>query len=196
METNPENATVENSLIERAQNGSIEAFEEIVRRHQRAVRAFIVRHVNDRQAADDIAQDVFVAAFRGIDRYLGIGSIGAWLIGIARNHVLTYLRNKPKSASIPLETVLDEVHLTALEQEPSDLAAELLRVDALRSCIQLLEASKRDVLIRFYYHSESADQIGRTIGKPAGAVRMMLLRIRKLLRNCIETKIHDGRLLG
>ena len=71
------NPVTETSLIHRAQGGSVEAFEQIVRTHQRVIRSFIVRHVGKSHVADDLAQDVFVAAYRGIQRYMGTGSVSS-----------------------------------------------------------------------------------------------------------------------
>lgn len=187
-----EKTTDEHSLIERAQGGSIEAFEQIVRTHQRIVRTFVARHVGNQQTADDISQDVFVAAYRGVDRYLGTGSVSAWLLGIARNHVLTYLRNKSRAAAVSVDAVLDDVHLSCLDQDPFDDEAEALRVDALRSCIQSLDGPQRNMLMRFYYQSETAEAIARSERKPAGTIRMNLLRIRKQLRACIDNKLRAG----
>ncbi len=186
------NPASEISLVERAQGGSVEAFEQIVRTHQRLIRSFAVRHVGCQQVADDIAQEVFVAAFRGIDRFQGTGTVTSWLLGITRNRGLTYLRSKPVSKTVSLDRVLEEVHIGSLDTDPFDVDAEERRIDALRSCIQALDARHRDALVRFYYKSESAEQIARSIGKRAGAVRMLLLRVRKLLRNCIDGKLRDG----
>lgn len=186
------NQTSDDNLIEHVRSGSAEAFEHIVRAHQRLVRTFLVRHVGDHQVADDLAQDVFVAAYRGLGRYEGKAALSTWLLGIARNHVLMHFRTKPPSTVLSLDSVLEGLHLKSLEDTGFDAAVEEQRVDALRSCIQALEPAQRDLLARFYYRSESAEDIGRTIGKRAGAIRMLLMRIRKQLRTCIESKLRVG----
>lgn len=170
----------------------MEPFEQIVRAHQRVVRSFLVRHVGDQQVADDLAQEVFVAAYRGLSKYRGTGSLSSWLLGIARNHVLMHFRSKPPTMVVSLDAVLEGVHLKSLEADEFDTSAEQLRVDALRSCVQSLDPGQRELLARFYYRSEPADEIGRTIGKRAGAIRMLLMRIRRQLRTCIEGKLRLG----
>lgn len=183
---------LDDGLIERAQAGSLEAFEQIVRGHQRLIRSFLVRHVGDRQVADDLGQEVFVAAYRGLSRYEGTGSLSGWLLGIARNHVLMHFRAQPPCTTVSLQSVLEGLHLKSLEESEFDASVEQQRVDALRSCIQALQPAQRDVLARFYYRSEPADEIGRSLGKRPGAIRMLLMRIRRQLRTCIEGKLRAG----
>lgn len=182
----------DDSLIEGAESGATEAFEQIVLGHQRLVRSFLVRHVGDQQVADDLAQEVFVAAYRGLSSYRGTGSLSGWLLGIARNHVLMHFRSRPPSTTVSLDSVLEGIRLKALEEDEFDASVEQQRVDALRSCIQSLEPAQRELLARFYYRSEAAEEIARSIGKRAGAIRMLLMRIRRQLRTCIEGKLRAG----
>ena len=184
--------TEDDNLVENDAAGSVDAFEHIVRAHQRLVRTFLVRHVGDLQVADDLAQEVFVAAYRGLARYRGASSLSTWLLGIARNHVLMHFRSKPPSTEVSLESVLEGLHLKTLDEAGFDASVEEQRVDALRSCVQSLDPAQRDLLARFYYRSETAEDIGRSIGKRAGAIRMLLMRIRKQLRTCIESKLRVG----
>lgn len=182
----------EETLIQQVRDGSSAAFGELVSSHQRTVRGFLVRHIGNLQEADELAQDVFVAAFRGIDQFRGTGSVAAWLLGIARNYVLTYLRNKKHAQPMSLESAVDAIQLHSLDDDPFDAEAEELRLEALRTCLQSLEISQRNVLMQFYYSGESAEDIGRDLNKPAGTIRMMLLRLRKSLRLCIAGKIDAG----
>ncbi|MFK7822144.1 MAG: sigma-70 family RNA polymerase sigma factor [Planctomycetaceae bacterium] len=186
------NKISEESLVDYGGSLSIEAFEQLVRANQRLVRSFLIQHIGDQQVADDLAQEVFVAAYRGLDKYRGAGTFSSWLLGIARNHVLMHFRSKPPSMVVSLDSILEGLHLKSLEQNEFDTSIEQQRVDALRSCIQSLEPVQRDLLARFYYRSEAAEEIGQSIGKRAGAVRMLLMRIRKQLRTCIESKLRVG----
>lgn len=188
MTSTSEKLTSQNSLVRLAQSGSLEAFEQIVLLNQRAVRGFVVRHLGDIQQADELAQDVFVAAFRKIDSYREEGPIGAWLIGIARNHVRMFLREKSRSQPLSLDTMLDEAQLVVLDEEKDD-EAEQLKVDALNSCIRALPEVQHALLMRFYYQSESAEAIANSLSQKPGTIRMALLRIRKQLRTCVESKL-------
>ena len=79
-------------VVMRARDGSHEAFAELVRRYQHDVRAVICRHLGRGPAADDIAQEVFVHAFRNIATFRAQGSIRSWLLGITRNLIVSHFR--------------------------------------------------------------------------------------------------------
>lgn len=179
-------------LIEQIRDGSPDAFAQLVRLHQRAVRSFVVRHLGILEAADELSQDVFVAAYRSIDRYEGRGSVAAWLIGIARYRILTYLRNKQNAQPIPLEHAIDSVQLQILDEDVFASETEEERLDALRSCIESLSGPQRDAVKAFYFDGDSAEDMALKLNRPAGTVRMTLFRIRKLLRNCISKKLAAG----
>lgn len=183
--------SVPESDLQQAQSVSHEAFEQIVRAHQRSVRVFVARHVPDLHTADEIAQDVFLAAHRNLAQYGGRGSVGAWLMGIARNQVLTWLRRQRGRSEFTLDERLDSIAMQSVLSDSFDEEAEARRIDALKSCLQSLDELGRDLIVRFYYQSETAEHIGTQLGKAPGTIRMALLRIRRRLRMCI-----DGRLSG
>lgn len=182
----------QNADKERIWDGSAESFAELLRSHQRLVRSFVARHLNSLDEADELSQEVFVAAFRSIDRYEGRGCVAAWLIGIARNHVLTHLRNKKNTPTLSLDQAINTMQLQCFDEDIFEADAEQERLKALQSCIESLGASQRDTLTSFYFEGESAEEIGVRFDKPAGTIRMMLLRIRKSLRNCIAGKLAAG----
>jgi RNA polymerase sigma-70 factor (ECF subfamily) len=70
-------------LVAAARAGSPEAFSRLVARHQQAVRAFLRRACGDVALADDLAQETFLAAWRGIGRFDGRSTVRSWLCGIA-----------------------------------------------------------------------------------------------------------------
>ena len=71
-------------------------------------------------------------------------------------------------------------------------SAEELRIEALRDCIQGLPAGQRRVLIQHYYESRTAVDLAEELGRTAGTLRMLLLRMRRALRSCIEKKTGEA----
>jgi len=174
-----------------AREGSAAAFADIVRLHQRTVRAFIARYTDSGEVADEVAQDVFLAAFRSLSSWTGEGRLISWLLGIARHHVLTWLRQKRREA-VSLDAVLHELHCEQLQSMDVTTSAEELRIEALRDCIQGLPAGQRRVLIQHYYESRTAVDLAEEHGRTAGTLRMLLLRMRRALRSCIEKKTGEA----
>ena len=80
------------TLVERSRNGDLEAFNQIVRRYQLRVYNLAARILGDRTAAEDVAQDTFVSAYKALARFRG-GSLRAWLLRIASNLCYDRLRS-------------------------------------------------------------------------------------------------------
>lgn len=188
MEAVLDNLSADQLIVEQIREGAEDAPGDLVRTYHRIVRSLIRRYLDDEETADEIAQDVFVAAIQNIAQYRGTGTVCAWLLGIARKRVLEHFR---KSARQPtpttLDSVLNAVHVADLEDE-LDVETEERRLTALRSCLQSLKKPQRDLLVRFYYHGESAEDIATSVLKSAGTIRMTLFRLRKRLRICINKK--------
>ena len=83
-------------LVEEARRGSREAFAELVRRHERRVYGLVFRMVRDHSDADDLAQEVFLTAFKSIASFHHASSFTTWLYRIAVNTSLTLLKKKSR----------------------------------------------------------------------------------------------------
>lgn len=86
----------EDGLVERARKGDREAFSELVRRHSRQVYGVVYRMAGDHSDADDLAQEVFMTAWRSIGSFRGGSRFSTWLYRIAVNASLSFLRKKGK----------------------------------------------------------------------------------------------------
>jgi RNA polymerase sigma-70 factor (ECF subfamily) len=179
-------------LVRDARAGSREAFARLVRLNQELVRTFLCRRLSSIDAADDLAQEVFLVAFRRIEEYRGDAPFSHWLLGIARNQALEFLRRESRRNRHVVEAGLAQWHAEQLS-EPSQNGAEHERtLSALRDCIQALPPQSRSVVDRFYFESQPAESIAGQLDKKPGAVRMMLLRIRRALGDCVSSKLQSG----
>ena len=84
----------EDGLVGRARKGDREAFAELVRRHARQVYGVVYRMAGDHSDADDLAQEVFMTAWRSIGSFRGVSKFSTWLYRIAVNASLGFLRKK------------------------------------------------------------------------------------------------------
>lgn len=181
----------EAEMVRRAAAGSQEDFAHIVRLHQAAVRWYLVRCLRDAAAADDLAQEVFLCAHQNLASFRGVGSLRGWLIGMARNmalqHVRTAVRRRRRESG-PLAMRLAEWRLEQATQE--SIAEEHPRqmFQALQTCLEQLAPESRRVVEEHYFQHQTAEAIARRQGRGAGSVRMMLLRIRNALGDCIRNQ--------
>jgi RNA polymerase sigma-70 factor, ECF subfamily len=176
--------------IERAKGGDREAFSQLVRMHQAVVRAYVSTHVRPVEAADDLAQEVFLRAFRRLDAFQlpESGSMRPWLLGIARNLLLEHLRAPARlEARRPadLEEVLETRQMEG-GSGPQDAMEMERRIAALQSCVDKLAPSAFALVWRHYFERRTLASLAAEEKKQESALRMRLLRIREVLRACIE----------
>ena len=185
-------ASDEAVLLQQAASGSREAFALLVRLHQAAVRWCLVRYVRDPATADDLAQEVFLAAYQNLATCHSLDSLRGWLLGIARNVAIQHVRGEARRRLRergPLSTQLARWRIEQLEQDPQDSLDHQRKFETLRNCMEHLAPESRRVVEEHYFHRQTVESIAQRQGRGAGAVRMMLLRIRKTLGQCIRQNL-------
>lgn len=135
-------------------------------------------------AADDISQDVFLSAYNGLYAFRGECSVKSWLLGIARNKSLTYL----KSAFIRKVTLVE----TVFPNRQSAPSAEKVAFDRMESrevweCIMKLPRKLREVLILDYHYGLSIREIARLLLLSEGTVKSRAFRARKRMSDLLQT---------
>ncbi len=172
--------------VARAQAGDSEAFEHLVRRHQRGVYAFCRRLTGSHDEADDIAQEAFVRAYRSMDRFRGESRFGTWLRQIALNLVRSRARRKRRFPLVSLDPDTlpsDAATGTAPGQPGGDL--DPLRSRLLRATVcELPEKQRRTLVLKIYEemtHAEVARLMGCTIGTVKANLFHALRRLRRQL---------------
>jgi RNA polymerase sigma-70 factor (ECF subfamily) len=179
-------------LVDEARGGSQEAFAELVRRHHTDVRLFLARFVRQADAADDLAQEVFITAYRSLASYDSERSFGAWLLGIARHRALHWLRTEARRLQREgrrVETAINGLQLHDANELDDDVQRVERELEALRRCLRKMPEQGRKLIDAFYYQDESADSLARRLGRTSGAIRMMLLRVRRALGDCVQRKL-------
>ena len=166
--------------------GSKVAFVNLLQREAGIVRATLARYLDGFSDVDDIAQEVFLTAFRNIEHFEGRASLRTWLLGIARHRALTFRRDegrrRAREGGLAQVTVNDWT-IERLSQDGESQGDALRR---LRDCVERLGDRQRSLVDRFYFRGESAEAIAQDSGRTGAAIRMSLLRVRGVLRNCVE----------
>lgn len=178
----------EESLVQRAKSGCHIAFGELVRQHQGVVRAVLGRYLRDDNEVDELAQRVFVAAYRSLDSFRGESKFSSWLVAIARHQVAMYVRGEARRRQ--RESRVAEVAIAEWTNQlagVSDRADE--KLDALSECLQQLPKTSQDVVKRFYFEREAIDSIAQGQSRSSGAIRMMLMRVRQALATCVSNRL-------
>lgn len=177
-------------LIRAAQRRDPAAFAALVRRHQLRIRSFLAVRLRHHHDVEDLAQEVFITAFRRIDQCRPDGQLEPWLRRIALN-LLANHRRKFRATPIGIMDELYEV-LDQRAEEYCDGDREVAALEALQQCLQGVEKASRDLLDARYGRGEPMEELALRLGRKPSAVSMQLHRLRVLLGNCIDGKINQG----
>jgi RNA polymerase sigma-70 factor (ECF subfamily) len=179
----------ESELVERAKNGCAQALTELVHKYHQGLRAFLVRRVGNLTVADDLAQDVFLVAFKQLGTIEEEHCFRAWLFQVARNKAVDYLRRsaREKGGKTDIESLLAEANASRIQQQNS--ADDESVVFALRNCISKLNPESKALIDSIYFQRIPAEKLAAASNRKSSAIRMALLRIRKALATCIRGQL-------
>jgi RNA polymerase sigma-70 factor (ECF subfamily) len=156
------------ALVARARGGDPDAFDVLVTRHRRAVYQVCFRFVHQHEDASDLAQEVFVRAWRGLARFKGDAAFSTWLYRIAVNACL----NKVSTRGLAAEPLGDRDHFEDPHAErPGAGLRREERATAVRRAIGALPARQRATLVLRVYHELTHQQIADILGSSVGAVK-------------------------
>ncbi len=166
------------TLVLRASRGDRESFAELVRRHQGKVRALLLRLCGDRSLADDLAQEVFLRAYRGLVGFEGRSSFGTWVYRISYNVYLNYRARTRSYAALPEDyDARAAAPDDALSAPRSDLRRDL------EAAIVELPERYRAVIVLYYLQEVSYPEIAEILELPLGTVKTHLHRAKRMLRH-------------
>ncbi len=181
--TSKDTTADDSELVARAREGDVAAFEALYRSHVGRVHGLCLRMSGHPETAEDLVQETFLNAWRGLSSFSGRSSLGTWLHRIAVNASLAKVRSPQGRGEFSLTT--DEgSEMEFEEQDPLDNA---LPMD-LERAIGKLPSGARHVLVLHgvygYSHEETADMLGVAVGTS----KAQLHRARHLLRGHLETE--------
>ncbi len=179
-----------NESIRRVLAGDREAFRDIIREHAPMVRGFLGAHLRDYHAAEDLAQEVFVAVYANLASVDAARPLAPWIRAVARNKLNDHLRRRyaPGRVAEPLRAEITD----RLAAEPDDgLTAE--RIAHLKHCVEARRAADRALVRARYFERESVGDIARRLVTTESAVSSRLYHLRAALRDCLETKHAEAR---
>jgi RNA polymerase sigma-70 factor (ECF subfamily) len=180
-------------LIRRARAGDQEAFRLIFERYARPVLSFIHDLVGHRDLAEELAQETFVRAYKGLQNIKDETKLSSWLFGIGRNVAREALRSRQKEN----QSWVDSTLLNREVPDPTQIspAQDLLDKEmnaAMRGALALLEDDWRTVFVLKIFqqcsYQEIADITGFSIGKIKTDLHRARLRVRREMQPFLEAK--------
>jgi len=171
--------------IEQIRAGDTTAFEKLMDAYQQPMLAFIARLIGDAEEARDIAQEVFVRAYRAIQvpRFrLKRASLSTWLFQIARNAAIDVLRKRTRKPFLSVERFAGSRDTLPDTAPPPDdqLAVQELQQRISRALLRL-PVDQRSALVLAVYHDLSHEQIAAILHCSTKSVEARIYRARKKL---------------
>jgi len=170
-------AEIDLADVEHVLAGDMSAFEGIVRRWQGPLVNMAWRYCRDRGRAEEMAQEAFLRAWRGLSQWRRESSFSSWLFALAANVYRSELRRFP-TETMPLEEACEPSRPAS---QYNELAARLSH-DAVRHAVLALPQRYREPVVLYYFHEMDVAAAASTMGVPEGTLKARLGRARALLR--------------
>ena len=176
-------------LVARARSGDRPAFAHLVERHRVSVFNMTLRIVGNREDAEEAAQDVFVRAYRSLDRFRGDSRFSTWLYRIAVNVSLSSARRSRRDLSTSSLSEDDEdglpMQIPDTAANPAELFEQTEFRERVRNLVAALPPIYSVVISMYHMQSLSYDEIAEALELPIGTVKARLFRARAALRNLV-----------
>ncbi len=183
-------------LVERARQGDVEAFGQLVRKHQPRIHRLAIHMLRDDSEAEDVAQETFVRAYHALARFDGRSEPYTWFYRIAVNLSLNALRARRTSRvsgdsmDPRLEAVMTEKRPSAKADPPGDAARKEMYV-ALCDGIDGLSETLRTTLILVCIDGRSHEEAAKILGAPEGTIAWRVHEARRKLRDHMSSRGFD-----
>lgn len=169
-------------------------------RHGDVLFRYAVARVRDRQFAEDLVQETFLAAWRSRENFAGRSAEQTWLVGILRHKIIDHLRRR-REASLP-EAGEDEAHHDLIDRlfdraghwksgpkpwkDPAQAVEQAEFFEVLHRCLSALPERHGEVYTLYQLEQQSSEQVCRALGITPSNFGVIMYRIRIRLRQCLE----------
>ncbi|MBC7826934.1 MAG: sigma-70 family RNA polymerase sigma factor [Chitinophagaceae bacterium] len=182
MNTGP----TDSEIISRVLRGEQQAFADLVNRYQNFVFTITLRYTDNREDAEEIAQDIFVKAYRSLADFRGSSKFSTWLYTIVTTSCITFLRKKKlQTQSLDNEKIFEQA-----DNQNSDFGANQIeqksKLAIVNEAIKLLLPDDAKIITLFYKGEQSLDEIGQIMSMEPNTVKVKLHRARQRLREKME----------
>ena len=182
----PDLATVsDRDLVATAVNGSDGSFEELVRRYQRPISAYVYRMVGNYESALDLTQEIFIKVYNSLNRYRAEFKFSTWIYKIAHNAAVDHLRrNSTREQSLVAGSEGDtfDLPIESGRLTPEQESERRERRNEIESVVRALPANYRELIILRHSQDLSYEEIVEVTGLPLGTVKNRLFRAREMMR--------------
>jgi RNA polymerase sigma-70 factor (ECF subfamily) len=173
-------------LISTVLKGDQQAYALIVDRYQSFVFTLVLRYVKSREDAEELAQDIFVKAYRALADFKGASKFSTWLYTIVTTTCISFLRKK----KLEVHSLDNENVLAVAENKDSGMRANEVEQKSkfamVNNAIALLNPDDAEIITLFYKGEQTLEEIAQVLGIEANAVKVRLHRARTRLKEKMQ----------
>jgi RNA polymerase sigma-70 factor (ECF subfamily) len=181
----------DNEIISRVLKGEQNAYAELVNRYQAYVFTLVLRMIKSREDAEEVAQDVFIKAYRSLADFRGESKFSTWLYTIANTTSITFLRKK----KLDVHSLDNEKVFEVADSKDSGFRANLVeqksRVNMVNQAIALLNPDDAEIITLFYKAEQNLEEISRILRLETNTVKVRLHRARTRLKEKMEKNFSE-----
>jgi len=190
----------DSKLVARCQKGDMDAFEQLVTRHQKKMLNFAFRMMGDYNEACDVVQEAFLSAYRAITKFRQDALFSTWLYTIVSNHARTSLqksRVRHCRECVSLDAPVNTQDGVCVRETPSEAETNQARLERthiesrVQECIGALDTEHREVLVLRDIQGNSYEEIGKMLQMAEGTVKSRIFRARNAMKNCLSDVLGD-----
>ena len=178
-------AANDRDLVASAISGFEGSFEEIVRRYQRPISAYVYRMVGDYESALDLTQEIFIKVYNSLQRYRSEFKFSTWIYKIAHNSAVDHLRRsatREQSLISGTESDSFELPIESGRLSPEQESERKERRNEIEIVVRSLPSSYRELITLRHSQDLTYEEIVEVTGLPLGTVKNRLFRAREMMR--------------
>ena len=178
-------SAADRELVATAAQGLEGGFEELVRRYQRPISAYVYRMVGDYDCALDLTQEIFIKIYASLSRYRPEFKFSTWIYKIAHNAAIDHLRRnagRERSISNGSESEPQQLIIESKGLSPEQQSEREERRIEIESVVRLLPTAYRELIVLRHSQDLTYEEIVEVTGLPLGTVKNRLFRAREMMR--------------
>ena len=172
-------------IVKEILKGKEEQFALLLERYQRPIFNFIYRFFGEYEMAEELTQETFLRCYQFLKSYDPKRKFSTWLYTVAKNLCIDHLKKRRKGWQISLDHSLPAVERheagRSTESDPQFLCIRNQEDSRLLEALGKLEASRRVVLVLYYFQGLSYKEISEAVGVPVSTVKIRIFRAKKAL---------------
>ena len=180
-------------LVRLAQGGNQRAFQALVVKYQRRIARHVARYVRRAGDVEEVVQDAFIRAYRGLASFRGEASFYSWLYRIATNAAFSFL--KKSSTEVEADERIDQGFEPGVtdEQSPERILLARQIADAVERAMTRVQPELAEALVLYEVEGKSYKEIAQMLGIPIGTVRTRIFRAREFIARRLEPVLGPAR---